>query len=238
MSGEWRVMGKAILLFLTGMLPAAIVLAAETAPVRYNTVTLQAEVQREVPNDLLNAVLYVEVNDASAAAVANNVNKRVNEALRVAKDYKGVRVRSGNNQAYPVYSRTNQLQGWRGRAEVRIESRDFEAASNLIGKLQSSMQLANIGFSISPDSRRAAEDELAVEAVAAFKARAEILRKALGGRGYKLQNLNVSSGHQVPAPRFAVARAAPAAQEVTVPNLEAGVSQITVTANGAIEVIE
>ena len=231
-------MGKAILLFLAGMLPAAIVLAAETTPVRYNTVTLQAEVQREVPNDLLNATLYVEVNDASAAAVANIVNKRVNEALRVAKEYKGVRVRSGNNQAYPVYSRTNQLQGWRGRAEIRIESRDFEVASNLIGKLQSGMQLANLNFSVSPESRRSAEDELAVEVIAAFRARADILAKALGGRGYKLQNVAVANGYHAPQPRFAMARAAAAVPEVAAPNLEAGVSRITVTANGAIEVVE
>jgi predicted secreted protein len=232
-------MNRAKWLWLPALaMSAATACAAETAPVRYNTVTLQAEVQREVPNDLLNATLYVEVNDASAATVANIVNKRVNDALRVAKDYKGVRVRSGNNQAYPVYSRANQLQGWRGRAEIRIESRDFEAASGLIGKLQSGMQLAQMGFSVSPESRRAAEDELAVEVIAAFKARADILRKALGGRGYKLQNMNVSSGHNALQPRFAMARAAASAQEVTAPNLEAGVSQITVTANGAIEVIE
>ena len=217
---------------------ATMACAADTAPVRYNTVTLQAEVQREVANDLLNATLYVEVNDASAAAVANIVNKRVNEALRVAKEHKGVRVRSGNNQAYPVYSRTNQLQGWRGRAEIRIESRDFEAASSLIGKLQSGMQLAGMSFSVSPESRRAAEDELAVEAIAAFKARADILRKALGGRGYKLQNVNVASGYNAQPPRFAMARAVASSQEVAAPNLEAGVTQITVTANGAIEVVE
>jgi len=231
-------MSRTVLSLLALMLCAATASAAETAPVRYNTVTLQAEVQREVPNDLLNAILYVEVNDASAAAVANTVNKRVNEALRVAKEHKGVRVRSGNNQAYPVYSRANQLQGWRGRAEIRIESRDFEAASSLIGKLQSDMQLANMGFSVSPESRRAAEDELAVEVIAAFKARADILRKALGGRSYKLQNVSVSNGYNAPQPRFAMARAAASAQEVTAPNPEAGVSRITVTANGAIEVIE
>lgn len=223
-------------LLVPALLACAGVQAAE--PVRYNTVTLQAQAQREVPNDLLNATLYVEVNDASAAAVADTVNKRVNEALRVAKEHKGVRVRSGNNQAYPVYSRSNQLQGWRGRAEIRIDSRDFETASALIGKLQSGMQLAHMGFSISPESRRAAEDELAVEAIAAFKARAEILRKALGGRGYKLQNVSVASSYNAPQPRFAMARAAASAQEVAAPSLEAGVSQITVTANGSIEVIE
>lgn len=216
---------------------AAGALAAEPGQPRYNTVEFQVDVQREVQNDLLNATLYVELSDASAAALANAINMSVNDALRMAKDYKGVRVRSGNNQTYPVYSKGNQLQGWRGRAEIRIESRDFEAASGLIGKLQAKMQLGNISFSVAPETRRAVENELIVEAISAFKARAEIVRTALAGGGYKLQRLNVAGGHNLPQPRFAMARAATSAQEVTAPVLEAGVSQLTVTANGAIEVV-
>jgi len=212
---------------------------AEPAQPRYNTVEFQVDVQREVQNDLLNASLYVEMNDASAATLANAINKNINEALHVAKDFKGVRVRSGNNQTYPIYSKGNQLQGWRGRAEVRIESRDFEAASGLIGKLQAKMQLGNVSFSVAPETRRAMEEELIVEAIGAFKARAEIVRTALAGRGYKLQRLNVAGGSNLPQPRFAVARSAmSSAQEVTAPSFEAGVSQLTVTATGAIEVVE
>lgn len=213
-------------------------LAAEPTPPRYNAVTLQAEVQREVPNDLLNATLYVEINDATPAGVADAVNRRVNDALRVAREHKDVRARSGNNQTYPVYSKGNQLQGWRGRGEIRLESRNFEAASALIGKLQASMQLGGIQFTVAPESRRTAENELITEAIAAFKARAEILKSALGGRGYKLQQLNVSTGHAAPPPRFAVARAAPATQDVAPPSFEAGLSVVSVSANGTIELLE
>jgi predicted secreted protein len=214
--------------------PAAAALAAESAHPRYNAVEFQAEAQREVQNDLLNATLYVELNDASAAALADAVNKRINEALRVAKDYKGVRVRSGNNQVFPVYSKSNALQGWRGRAEIRIESKDFDAASVLIGKLQASMQLASLGFSVSPEARRAVHDELSVEAIRAFKARAEVLQAALAGRGYKLVRLNVATGYQGPQPRLALA----AAREATAPNFESGVSLVTVVASGTIEVTD
>jgi len=212
--------------------------ATEPDQPRYNVVELQAEAQREVQNDLLNASLYVELNDARPATLANAMNKSVNEALRIAKDYKSVRVRSGGNQTYPVYSKNNVSMGWRGRAEIRLESKDFEAASGLIGKLQAGMQLANMNFSVSSEARRTAENELIAEAMSAFKARAEIIRSALAGRGYRLQRLKVANGYNAPQPKFAVARMAASAQEVTAPNLEAGVSIVTVTANGTIEVIE
>src|ERR1700704_1387842 len=48
--------------------------AAESFQPRYNAVEFQAEAQREVQNDLLNATLYVELNDANAAALANAIN--------------------------------------------------------------------------------------------------------------------------------------------------------------------
>ena len=217
---------------------APVAQGADPAP-RYNVVELQAEAQREVPNDTLGASLYVELNDANPAALANAINKAANDALRVARGYNSVRVRSGSNQSYPVYSKGNLLQGWRGRAEIRLESKDFEAASGLIGKLQAGMQLGNLGFSVSPEARRQVENELIVEAIGAFKARAEIVRGALAGRGYKLQRLNVNSGRSSPPPRFAMARAlAAGAPEVAAPDLEGGVSQITVTAAGAIEVLD
>lgn len=217
---------------------AGAALAADPAP-RYNVVELQAEAQREVANDTLSASLYVELNDANPAALANAINKAANEALRVARDYKSVRVRSGNNQTYPVYAKGNVLQGWRGRAEIRIESRDFEAASGLIGKLQAGMQLGSLSFSVSPEARRQTENELIAEAIGAFKARADIVRGALAGRGYKILRLNVNSGSSAPPPRFAMARAlAAGAPEVAAPNLEGGVSLVTVTVGGAIEVLD
>lgn len=226
------------LLFAASLSLAGNAAAAEPAP-RYSVVELQAEAQREVANDTLNASLYVEMNDANPATLASAINRSVNEALRVAKDHKGVRVRSGGNQTYPVYAKGNALQGWRGRAEIRIESRDFQEASGLIGKLQAGMQLGSLGFSVSPEARRLAENELIVEAVAAFKARAEIVKGALAGKGYKIQRLNVNSGSSAPPPRFAMARALSAgAPEVAAPDLAGGVSMVTVNAGGAIEVLD
>ena len=226
------------LVLAASLAPAVPVLGADLPP-RYNLVEVQAEAQRELANDTLTANLYVELNDANPAALAAAVNKVSNEAMRVAKEFDAVRVRSGNNQTYPVYAKGNVLQGWRGRAEIRLESRDFEAASRLIGKLQAGMQLGNTAFSVSPEARRKAENELIAEAIAAFKARAEIVRGALAGRNYKIQRLNVNTGYSAPPPRFASARAMTAgAAEVSAPALEGGVSMITVTVGGTIEVFD
>jgi len=212
--------------------------AAAEPPPRYNTVALQAEAQRAVQNDLLEATLYIELSNPSPAALANAINRSINEALQIAKDYKDMRVSSGNAQTYPVYAKDNTLKGWRGRAEIRIESKDFEAAADLIGKLQATMQLGSMSFSVSPEKRYATENQLIAKAISAFKERAEIVRAALAGRGYKLQHLNLAAGYNAPQPRFAMALRAKSAQEPAAPSLEAGVSMVTVTASGTIEILE
>ncbi|HSH07156.1 MAG TPA: SIMPL domain-containing protein [Burkholderiales bacterium] len=224
--------------FLFAALLSSAVLASEPAP-RYNVVSLQASAQREVPNDLVKATLTVEVNDATAAKVGNALNRSLNDALRTAKQFPSVRASSGNSRTFPIYTRGNQLQGWRGRGELRLESEDFAALPELIGKLQGSLQLGGLQFSVSPQARRAAENALVTEAIAAFKARADIIKTALGGRGYKLQSLDVSSGQRPPpVPRVAMAQSVSAAPAVAPPELEAGLSTITVSASGTIEILE
>jgi predicted secreted protein len=212
--------------------------AQQPAPdaLRGTGVEFQAEAQREVANDTINATLYAEFTDAAAAQVANQLNKTLADALKTAADFKAVRARSGGNQTYPVYDRQNKLTGWRGRAEIRIDSKDFPAASALIGKLQAAMQLGGVSFSVSPELRRQTENELIAEAVAAFRSRAEIARASLAGRAYKIRRIALSTGGFAPQPRPYLAARAMASAEVAPPPLEGGQSMVTVSASGTIDV--
>jgi len=214
------------------LLPAAL-WAAE--PQHYNVVELQSGAEREVSNDLMQAVLYIEQNDANPQQVANTLNRATNEALRVAKDYPAVKVRSGNNQTTPVYTRANQLQGWRGRAEIRLETRDFAAGAALIAKLQTSLQLGGVSFAVAAETRKKAEDELIGEAMAAFRSRAELVKGVMGGRAYKIQHISLNTGYSGP-PRPMLAAMAKSADTVTAPVLEGGTSVVSVQVAGSIEV--
>jgi predicted secreted protein len=202
-----------------------------------NVIELGAEAQREVTNDLMVATLFVEQNDSNPAALANSLNKTIADALRLAKDVSVVKTRTGNNQTYPLYNRNNQAQGWRGRAELRLETKDFAAGSALIGKLQSSMQLGGINFAVSPEARRAAENELISEALAAFRERATIAQRALGGRSYKVQRVGINTGYSGPQPKVMMmqARGAAMAESVQAPAVEGGTSNVTVSVSGAVE---
>ncbi|MCU0804209.1 MAG: SIMPL domain-containing protein [Burkholderiales bacterium] len=218
-------------------LSAAAAAQGPVSELRWNQVDLQAEATREVQNDTVQATLYVEATDASPSALAAQLNRVSADALKAAAEFKTVQARTGGNTTFPVYDRNQKLTGWRGRADIRLESRDFAAAAQLVGKLQSSMQLGQVTFAVSPELRRKTENELIVDAIAAFRSRAEVATKALGGKNYRIRRVSLNTQGAYPQPRPYMARAAPAAAEAAPPPpLEGGTAVVTVGAAGTVEV--
>lgn len=220
------------LLFCALLLTATAALA-DTEPLSYNRVDFDSEATREVNNDLMVATLSVEVSDWKAARVAEQINVILNEALKRAAAFPAVKVSSGNQNTYPVYGKNNVIDTWRGHAELRLESANFQAVGELIGLLQEKMQLGGVQFMVAPETRERLDEALTAEAIAAFKKRADAVRTSLGGSGYKLVHLSISHGG-FPGPRplgRMMAAAAPA------PQFSGGDSQMSVQVSGTIEII-
>jgi predicted secreted protein len=195
----------------------------------FEVVSFEAQASREVPNDQLVAVLAVELHGPDPVALAKTANARMGEALKAAAGVAAVKARSGNYQTFPRYDRNQRIEGWQLSQELRLESADFEAAARLIGRLQETLVVRSMAVRLSPEARRAAEDALIAEAIAAFHARAERVRAAMKAAGYRIRTLSIGTGGGQP-PRPFEARAM--AQAVAV---EPGESQVNVTASGSIQ---
>ncbi|WP_213879185.1 SIMPL domain-containing protein [Pseudomonas sp. dw_358] len=232
-----RLSRSALFLFAAGTLASLPVLADET---RYNQISLRTEVSQEVPRDLMMVTLYTEAQDSDPAKLAAQISDTVNKALSQARQAQGVTLRQGTRNSYPVYDDKGQkITGWRERAEIRLESPDFATLSTLTGELLQSLKMGSLDFTISPASRKLNEDALLKEAVGAFKGRAALVTEAMGGKSYKVVNLNLNtSGFN---PGFARApmmmKAARADSAPVTPDVEAGTSAVSITADGTIEVI-
>ena len=222
-------------LVLAGLFAAAPASGQMHHEVPVDVVRLQAEASREVDNDQMVVVLAAEAEGQNPAELAAAVNRKMADALKAAGQVKGLRARSGNYQTGRRYGREGRPDGWQVSQELRLEATDFAAAAELVGKLQQSLVVRGMSMRLSPQARRAAEDALVAESIAAFHARAEVVRQAMKASGYRVRELAVGTS-PVPGPRpmamemAAQARAAPAPIAV-----EAGQSQITVTAAGAIQ---
>lgn len=202
---------------------------------RDNVVNLQVEVVRPLPNDVLNASMFLEDNDTNPLRLSERVNSQLNAAMAIARSYKTVKVATGALQTWPTYSDKNRLIGWRTRASLTLQSKDFANAQKLIGELQTRLQVENVGFSVSSEVRTQQENELIGEALAAFRQRAQLVQQGLGGKGWKVVNVNLSSSGNGPQPPM-LYRKALMADAAAAPELAAGESELRMQVNGSIQV--
>ena len=221
---------------------AVLVLAACIAPAHaqerpetpFNLVNLSAQAEREVANDTITAVLAVDSEGADPAALADGVNRAMRDALKVAEGYRSVKARSLNYQTWPVYDKARIIR-WRVRQELRIESRDFAQATELIGKLQSTLVVSGLTVGLSPEARKQAENALIVEALAAFHERSAIVRDAQKAKSYRVRDLQVGTGGGMQPRMYAAQRGGVAASSIAAPAVEPGASTIQVTISGTVQ---
>ena len=224
------------LVLATGLFASFAALADEP---RYNQVSLRAEASKEVARDLMVVTLYTEAQNTDPAKLANEITTSMNKALEKARAVKDVKLSQDSRNSYPIYDSKNQkITGWRERAELRLESADFPALSKLTGELLNTLKMDSMDFAIADATRKASEDALLKDAVAAFKARAQLATDALGGKGYKIVNLNFNTnGYPMPYARNGgMMMKAAMADSAPTPEVEAGTSQVNMSADGVIEV--
>ena len=228
---------KNVLLGSLGVACLGLLTQAHADMPQYRVVNLQAEVVRQVANDEMQASLYAEFNEKDAATLANKLNSTINQATTQAKKYPQIKITTGNQNTYPIYNDKNQLTSWRGRAEINLNSQDFKATSELIAKLQETLKLDNIRFSVSKEQREKVENELYVEASKAFQKRANLLLSPWNASSYELMTVNLNTQNSY-RPMMAMAVANDSMMKsarVESQNFEAGDSEVTVIASGSIQ---
>lgn len=218
------------------LLLAALASTPTLAEPVYNQVALRAEVSREIVQDRMLVTLYREAQASDPAQLSNQITHSLNRALQRARQADGVSVSLGSRRSYPVYDKEgSRITAWRERAELQLESGDFPALSRLVAELLGELQMGNLQFSVSDAIRQQNEDAMLKDAVAAFRARADLVTGALGGNGYELMSLNLGSGGFQPVMRSMTMKAE-RMDAGAIPDIAPGTQQITVSADGTIQV--
>jgi len=196
-------------------------------------VSFSVEREQAVENDRATATLAITAENSDAAALAAGINQTMEWALGVARRSEAVSVHSGGYRTWPIQEK-GRLHHWRATQELVLASSDIGALSELVGKLQGRLPVASLRFSVSPERRRTAEDELIRQALQAARARAELVRKGLGAQGFDWIELHIQTGRDR-SPPLPVRTMAVAREGFPAPALQAGASEVRVTLSASIE---
>jgi predicted secreted protein len=125
----------------------------------FNTVNLQASAEREIPNDEMIVLLATEHEGSETASLASKINSDMQWALELIKQYPTIQSQTRSYQTYPTY-RKQVIIGWRASQQVEIKSKDISALTELVGKLQEKLQVKQMSFNPSKETRINFENEL------------------------------------------------------------------------------
>jgi predicted secreted protein len=222
-------------LVLFAVLTAAGQPMAADAPV-YDQYSLAATAESEVENDLMTVRLRVEHEDRDTAVLADKVNGDMQWALEQLKSAVALDYRTENYTANPKYEQ-NRIVGWRSSQTLTVSGSDFDQLKNIVQILQQRLQVADMIFSPSDDTRRNVEDALINEALDNFKRRAEIVQANMQASGYRIMHLNINTpGNQPGRSHMRVERMAMQSRAVEhSPAIEAGETRINVSVSGQIQ---
>lgn len=202
-------------------------------PHAYDQITLTTSTETQVPRDILIANLYARSEGPNLEAGTAEVNRQVTAALETVRKSSEVSVQTRDYQTEPSYQNQKPT-GWVVQQWIRLESRQPERLTRLLGELQKTLKLSGVDYAIAPETRKAAEDRLISEGLKAFQSRAERITHDLGRNRYRIVKIDVGSN----PPPFQSGRPllrAMAAEAVQAPPVEAGETTLSMTIQGTIE---
>lgn len=221
---------------VTTMLAAGPALAQDEPhvhAVKYPYASLRAEAVTEVARDTVRITLAAEMRATEQTEVASKLTATVDSVMKEVKGKEGVKAYSGNYQVWPMNDQDGRVSNWRGRAEIILESTDFEAASKLAAQVADRMPIGNLSFFVAPRERARYEAELVQEAADAFRARAETLAKAFGYASYSIREIEIGGAGASYQPEGHRMMAMVASDAAGVP-LEGGTERISLSVRGTI----
>ena len=188
------------------------------------TLVLSETAAREVAQDTLVALLAARAEATTPRAAQAEVNRAMTAAIEKADAVTGVRAATAGYRVYQEHDRDGKPRGWTAEQDLRLTAREAAPLLELAGVLQEDGLLLNgLAYELSAEARRAIEDELALEAIAALRRRAEEVAASVAMQVETIATLRVGEVADEPPVRPMMRTAlaeASAAPPVALPDVE------------------
>jgi predicted secreted protein len=199
-----------------------------------NILNLSATASAPITPDTAVISLFAERTGADAAAISNEINATMVDALKEAKAVAGVEAATGNFSTYQQYDAKGAQNGWVVRSELILKSKDFGTLGKLAGSLSKKLKIASNGFEVSRDLKNREEEKLMKQGLELFQAKAAA--KALGFNAYSIHEVSLEQANLEGAgPRpMMMARASKMSSASADVPMEAGSTTLSLTVRGAV----
>ncbi|MBQ9259511.1 MAG: SIMPL domain-containing protein [Neisseriaceae bacterium] len=203
----------------------------------YGIVSLTATANETVKRDTMNATLTIREQGAERQKISNAVTERSNQVLSALRKEKALDGAIASRRAYPVYDNNRKNPVWHDIAEISIKSTDFAAMSRFLASVQNQAAIGHLHFSVSESVQQKTHERLLSRAIDNFKQQAQVITHAMGGKSYKIVQMDLNGGNMVyrNVMRPAVSAMAKSMESAEM-EVESGDSEIHLDISGSIQV--
>ncbi|QIA77252.1 SIMPL domain-containing protein [Rodentibacter caecimuris] len=225
-------------------LPFSTSVLAENAVARQtNIVSFNTEAEKSIERDLLNVRLFYQVDGKDLADLNKTISERLDKAVGIVQKQSAVEIKGNSRNTSVRYNNEGKKTGWIARANLVLESKDFQALSEVLNSLDGILAIEDVNATISPEKLMSVESELTQAVIEKFKNKATLIQHSLQMNNYRILNLDISSVNESTAIRpYTSSRAAKVAMlsSDTAPNafLENGKEAVRVQATAQIELLK
>ncbi|MDO9023301.1 SIMPL domain-containing protein [Zwartia sp.] len=201
------------------------------------TAALQASANVQVLQDEVRLVFAHEAQGKTAAEVNRALTQALEQARGAVSVPAGVSMSSGSFRTSPSYNKDGRPDGWRGRAELVLQSTDFAATEKVAGLLGTQLALASVNFSLSPEKRRITEQTLLKEVAQTFRNKATSAASAFGFDRYKIMSLDFGGQNNVGNAPMLMRSAAASGDQASDPvrfSLDPSLVQVSISVSGKV----
>ena len=225
---------------IVGFFTAAFIVVASAVSsaqeLNYNLVNLYSTAQSKIDNDVLLVTMISAADAATAKEAAAIVNQQMKWAHSVISEAENLKKQTVNYQTRPRYQ-NNVIVGWSVSHQLQLESQEIEELSSLVGRLQERLQVSTMQFRVSPERKKLFTNDLIIEALEAFKAKATLIASQIGSEEFRIVTINISeNAPPIPRQRGFAMEAMPMTASDS-PQAEAGESDLSVRIDGTIQLV-
>ena len=140
--------------------------------------------------------LYSRKLGKSLNSLKNEVSANLNKVLDVAKQYPDIEVQADGILNRVNYNDKGKVEGWVAEGYINLKSKNFTSIEKVLENLGNDVAINNIGFSVSPETMKALEDEMTLAVIKQFQHKAEVVQKGLNAKSYQLVDVQLNTPNQ------------------------------------------
>jgi len=197
-----------------------------------HTIHFNVSESQKVANDLVAITFRYVAQAPTGEQVMQQINKKMQAAIRILKNFPNMETQTSQYQVRPVYSKKQIITHWQGQQNLTITTANRAGLPKLLAQLQPYLNYQSMRFHVSEETQQSIKTNLLTKALQSYQNKAKFIARSFGAEHFQIIETRIDTPN-LPSPRNETyLRSAQVMSESVMPAIEGGKSEVRVQVSG------